>query len=470
MLIKGKLKNSVIERMMGFKGIATDIDANLLPEGFLNEMTNLTVTNQATLSSILAPLLVGFPSGLVTDPIVTIFNWKRDVAGTNLLMVQAGKKLYSYNGANFTLRKEFTTTEKAMFSGGFFDKLYIMHHTDGFFSFDGTNAPVAVPEAPRSKYLLLWQTYLFGSGDLYENKTTVPTDYTYAPQRVRWSGIVTNKFESWYNSEVNPAGETVNNFIDMRSEDSSNILGMAVWNRRIIIFQEDGIQEIVGQSPSNFIVNTIYRGRLTTIDNNVDYYDFVYYVSPEGLCILAAQDILVSKAYKAYWKAATYYGIGVYDAKVYFMNGEDLGMFNTQTKFFEHYNYPLSSTLYSSKDSLYLGTSDGKIYKWGAGTTYLPWSVKTKNIHYGSLDRYKRPVILKIIHNKSATTSTVTVKLWLDGAVKVVGTFDASLQTVDEFILSYPLFQTAQIELSGTGKIEIIGMELISKIRGEGYI
>lgn len=469
MLIKGKLKNSVIERMVGFKGIATDIDPVLLPEGFLSEMENLTVTNQTTLSSIPTPLLFGFPSGLTSDPIISIFNWKRDVVGTSLLMVQAGTKLYSYDGITFTLRKTFTTTEKVAFSGGFFDKLYIMHHTDGFFSFDGTNF-TSVNEAPRSKYLLLWQTYLFGGGDLYENKKTIPTDYTYAPFRVRWSGVVTDKFESWYESEVNPAGETVNNFIDMRTPESSNITGLAVWNRRIIVITEDSIEEIVGSSPSNFVVNTIYRGRLTAIDGNVDYYDFVYYVSPEGLCILASKDILISKAYKKYWKAANYYGIGVYDGRVYFMDDADIGEFNTQSKFFEHYNYPLTSALYSSKDDLYLGTSDGKVYKWGKGTTYLPWSVKTKKIHYGSLKKYKRPVILSVIHSLSTVSSMVTVKLILDGMVEVVGTFDASLKTTDEFILSYPVFQIAQIELSGTGEIEIIGIELLSKIRGVGYV
>jgi len=469
MLIRGKLKNSIIEQILGFKGIATDIDPILLPDGFLSEMENLTVTNQATLSSILAPLLIGFPSGLTTDPIISIFKWKRDVAGTSLLMVQAGAKLYSYNGTTFTLIKTFTTTDRASFSGGFFDKLYIMHWKDGFFSFDGTNF-TTVSEAPRSKYLLLWQTYLFGGGDLYENKTTAPTDYTYAPFRVRWSGIIDDKFESWYESGTNPAGETVNNFIDMRTPESSNITGMGVWNRRIIIFTEDSIEEIVGSSPSNFIVNTIYRGRLTTINNNVGYYDFVYYVSPEGLCILASQDILISKAYQKYWKTAPYYGIGIYDGKVYFMNGEDLGMFNTQTKFFEHYKYPLTSALYSSKDDLYLGTSDGKIYEWKGETTYLPWSLKTKKIHYGSLKKYKRPVLLSITHNLSAASSTVTVKLILDGVSNTVGTFDASLKTIDEFILSYDVFKVAQVELSGTGEVEIIGIELMSKIRGVGYV
>jgi hypothetical protein len=463
MLQKGKLKNSLVDKMIGFKGVVTDVDPTLLPEGLLSEATNVTVTNQATLSSIASPLLIG----QLTDPIISIFTWKRDVSGTNLIMVQAGTKLYSYDGTSFTLRKTFTTSEKLAYSGGFFDKLYIMHHTDGFFSFDGTSF-IAVQEAPRSKYLLLWQTYLFGSGDLYENKKTVPTDYTYAPQRVRWSGIVDNKFESWYATSTDGSGETVNNFIDMRSEDSSNITGMAVWNRRIIIFQESRIQEIVGQKPTNFIVNTIYQGRLTTIDNNVDYYDYVYYLSPEGLCILAAQDILISKALKKYWGTANYYGLAVYNSKVYFNNGDSIGEYDTQTKFFEHYSYANTSCLYSDKNNLWLGTSDGKVYKWGQGTGILPWSFKTRAIHYGSLEAYKRPIILRIMHKM--TSATITVKIILDGTSYTVGTLDMSKGTSDEFILSYPLFQQAQIQLEGTEAVEIIGFELISKIRGVGNV
>lgn len=462
MVHKGRLHNSFVERLVGWKGVQTDIDPVLTPEGFLPDATNITITNQATLSSVPQPLLVG----TFADPIISVFTWKRDVQGTNLVMVQSGRKLYKYDGTNFTLVYTFSTPEKLAFSGGFFDTLYIMHHTDGLFTYNGTTmAPMQ--EAPRSKYLLLWQTYLFASGDLYENKKTTPTDFTYAPQRVRWSGIVDNSFNSWYVA-TGAGTETVNNFIDMRSEDSSNITGMAIWNRRIIIFQESRIQEIVGQSPSNFITNTIYTGRLTAIDNNVDYYDFVYYLSPEGLCVLAAQDILISKALKKYWHSANYYSLAVYDAKVYFNNGDDIGVFNTQTKTFEHYSFPNTSLLYSDKNNLFIGTSDGKLYKWGQGSGVLNWNFTTRTIHYGDMEAYKRPILLRIFHKQ--TNATINISLILDGTKYNVGSLDMSRGQSDEFILSYPLFEQAQIQISGSQPVEIIGLELLSKVRGVGYV
>jgi len=462
MIQKGRLHNSFIERLTGWKGVQTDIDPVLLPDGFLADATNITITNQATLSSIPQPLLVGTFSA----PIITVFTWKRDVAGTNLVMIQAGNKLYKYDGNTISLVYTFSTSEKLAFSGGFFDTLYIMHHTDGLFTYNGTTMS-PMQEAPRSKYLLLWQTYLFASGDLYENKKTDPTDFTYAPQRVRWSGIVDNAFNSWYVADTSGT-ETVNNFIDMRSEDSSNITGMAIWNRRIIIFQESRIQEIVGQSPSNFITNTIYVGRLTTIDNQVDYYDYVYYLSPEGLCILASQDVLISKALKKYWHTANYYNVAVYDAKVYYNNGDDIGVYNTQTKTFEHYSYPNTSCLYSDKNNLWLGTSDGKLYKWGQGSGVLDWTLTTKTIHYGDIEAYKRPILLRILHKP--TQAVINVNLILDGTTYNVGTLDMSKGQSDEFILSFPLFEQAQIQLSGNQPVEIIGMELLSKMRGVGYV
>ena len=462
MIQRGRLHNSFVDKLIGWKGVQTDIDPALLPEGFLADAKNITFTNQATISSIPQPLLVH----TFAAPIISIFTWKRDVSGTNWVMIQAGNKLYRYDGSTFTLVHTFTTPEKLAFSGGFFDTLYIMHHTDGLFTYNGT-AMTAMQEAPRSKYLLLWQTYLFASGDLYENKKTNPPDYTYAPQRVRWSGIVDNAFNSWYTASTNGT-ETVNNFIDMRSEDASNITGMAIWNRRIIIFQESRIQEIVGQTPSNFITNTIYVGRLTAIDNQVDYYDYVYYLSPEGLCILASQDVLISKALQKYWHHANYYNLAVYDAKVYYSNDNDIGVFNTQTKTFEHYYYPHTSTLYSDKNTLWLGTSDGKLYKWGQGTGVLDWYFTTRTIHYGDIEHYKRPIMLRIFHKP--TPATINVNLILDGTTYNVGTLDMSRGQSDEFILSYPLFQQAQIQISGNEPVEITGIELISKIRGVGKI
>jgi hypothetical protein len=454
--------HSFIDKLTGWRGVQTDIDPVLVPEGMLSDATNISITNQATISSIPQPLLVNTFSA----PIISVFTWKRDVKGTNLVMVQSGNKLYKYDGTNFTLVYTFTTPEKLAFSGGFFDTLYIMHHTDGMFSFDGTTMS-PMQEAPRSKYLLLWQAYLFASGDLYENKKTDPTDFTYAPQRVRWSGIVNNAFNSWYVAK-DDGTETVNNFIDMRSEDSSNITGMAIWNRRIIIFQESRIQEIVGQKPDNFITNTIYTGRLTAIDNQVDYYDYVYYLSPEGLCILNAQDVLISKALNKYWHLANYYNIAVYNAKVYFSDGDDIGVFNTQTKTFEHYSFPNVSTLYSDKNTLWLGTTDGKLYKWGQGSGVLNWNFTTKTIHYSDLESYKRPILLRIFHKPS--NATININIILDGTTYNVGSLDMSKGQSDEFILSYPLFQQAQIQISGSEPVEIIGLELLSKMRGVGYV
>jgi hypothetical protein len=462
MIQKGRLLHSLIDRLTGWKGVQTDIDPVLVPEGMLSDATNISITNQATLSSVPQPLLVN----TFTAPIISVFTWKRDVKGTNLVMVQSGNKLYKYDGTNFTLVYTFTTSEKLAFSGGFFDTLYVMNHTDGIFTYDGTTMS-PMQEAPRSKYLLLWQTYLFASGDLYENKKTTPTDFTYAPQRVRWSGIVDNAFNSWYIAK-DDGTETVNNFIDMRSEDSSNINGMAIWNRRIIVFQDSRIQEIVGQTPNNFITNTIYTGRLTVIDNQVDYYDYVYYLSPEGLCVLNAQDVMISKALKKYWHSANYYNIAVYDAKVFFSDGDDIGVFNTQTKTFEHYSFPNVSTLYSDKNTLWLGTSDGRLYKWGQGSGVLNWNFTTKTIHYGDLESYKRPILLRIFHKPSQ--ATININIILDGTTYNVGTLDMSQGQSDEFILSYPLFQQAQIQISGSQPVEIIGLELLSKMRGVGYV
>jgi hypothetical protein len=68
------------------------------------------------------------------------------------------------------------------------------------------------------------------------------------------------------------------------------------------------------------------------------------------------------------------------------------------------------------------------------------------------------------------TQATINVKLILDGTTYNVGTLDMSKGQSDEFILSYPLFEQAQIQLSGNQPVEIIGMELLSKIRGVGYV
>ena len=182
-IVKNKISNSYLNRESLFKGLLTNIEPENLPDGFVPEVKNLSFDIQGKLNSVKAPLQIGS----LTNPIKTIFMWKKD-NNTNLLIVQAGNTLYKYDGTTWTSFKTFSNAEPASFSGGFFDTLYIMHHTDGFFSYNGTTV-TAMQDAPKAKYLFLWTAYLFAGGDLSENKQSTPTDTTYAPFRVRWSPI-----------------------------------------------------------------------------------------------------------------------------------------------------------------------------------------------------------------------------------------------------------------------------------------
>ena len=463
-IVKNKISNSYLNRESLFKGLLTNIEPENLPDGFVPEVKNLSFDIQGKLNAVKAPLQIGS----LTNPIKTIFMWKKD-NNTNLLIVQAGNTLYKYDGTTWTSFKTFTTAEPAAFSGGFFDTLYIMHHTDGFFSYNGTTV-TAMQDAPKAKYLFLWTAYLFAGGDLSENKQTPPQDTTYAPFRVRWSPIVDNSFNGWYQA-YEYGGETVNNFIDFRTPENSNITGIGVWNRRIVVFTENSIEELYGYKPEAFQVNTIYKGHLTCLMNSIAYYDYVYYISPDGLCIMGKDAIKVGDAYKKYWKTTgTYYSLAQYNGNIYGNQDSDIFLYSTQKRTWEHYYFANTSYLYSSSDTLYLGTTDGKVYKWEKGSTYLPWEVKTKVINYGRSDRYKRPVQLTILHDKATTSSTVTVTGIFDDTSKSIGTFDPSTAEYHTFWISEPLFRKVQIKLSGTGEIGIKAIDLISKIRVTGYV
>jgi hypothetical protein len=466
MVRKGKLSNDYIDFQSGFAGIATNIDPLALPDGLLPEATNITFSSEGEIHSVKQPLQVG---NTLPAAIVGIYMWKKDNS-TSVLIAQAGNTLYKLVGTTWTSFKTFTTTERASFASGFFDILYIMHHTDGFFSYNGTTV-TQVLEAPKSKYLLLWTAYLFAGGDLSENKQTEPTDTTYAPFRVRWSGIVDNAFNGWYAADEETGIETVNNFIDMRTSDNSNITGLGVWNRRIIVSTQDSIEEIVGSKPSLFQTNTIYKGHLTCVDNTFAYYDYVYYLSPEGLCVMGNEAIVIGDIYKKYWKSSgTYYSLAEYNGGIWGNQDDDIMRYNTLTKTFEHYNITGASYLYSSSDTLYLGDKSGKVWKWEGGTGYLTWNFKTKEMSFNHIQHYKRPVQLTITYEKTSAPSVVTVKGIYDGTIKDIGTFDCHDGEYTNFWISEPLFRRAQFQFSGSGEVNIKTIQFNAKVRSVGYV
>ena len=182
--------------------------------------------------------------------------------------------------------------------------------------------------------------------------------------------------------------------------------------------------------------------------------------------------IKIGDVYKEYWNSTgTYYSLTEYQGNIIGNQDDDIMIYNTFKKTFEHYDFTNTSYLYSSSDTLYLGTSDGKVYSWGNGSTYMSWSWKTKIMTFGREDKYKRPVQLTIIHDQTSATSNVTVKGYFDdGVAKTIGTMDLSEGTYHNFFISDPLFKKFQLELSGSTEANIQEIDFTCKIRGVGYV
>ena len=452
MISKGKWAGSLVERLYGFQGIATNIEPSLLPDNLLPAATNISF-NDSKITTVKGTQQIG---SSLPAAIQMMFMWKKD-DGTKVLFAQSGNTLYKYS-SGWESVKTFNSSAPVSMVGGLFNYVYIMSQ-DGFFKYDGATI-TQINSAPKANYLLLWQTYLFTGGDLKES------DGTGSKFRVRWSPIADASLNDWY------SGDAINNYIDFRTSENSTIQGLGVWNRRIIVFTGDSIEEIAGSSPSNFIVNTIYKGHLTTVQNSVAYYDNVYYLSKDGLCIMARDAIMIGDIYKKYWnRNASSFSLAEWKGKLYGNSGSEILMYDTMNKYFEHYSVQGTNKIYSDDENLYIGTTDGKVLKWGEGSDILGWTFTTKESIFSSFNLYKRSMGLDLITDKSITSSVVTVRaIYDDGTIEDVGTFDPSLKDRIHFALKKGLFKSVQIQLSGTGDFSLIGMEITAKVKQKGGV
>jgi len=69
--------------------------------------------------------------------------------------------------------------------------------------------------------------------------------------------------------------------------------------------------------------------------NSIAYYDYVYYISPDGLCIMGKDAIKIGDAYKKYWNSSgTYYSLAQYNGNIYGNQDSDIFLYSTQKKDF----------------------------------------------------------------------------------------------------------------------------------------
>ncbi len=452
MIVRGKWNDSLIDRTFGFQGIMTNVDPAFLPDGFVPESTNLHFEN-----GLASTINKDSTIGTLGAPIEMMFMWNRD-NGENILFAQAGNILYKLEGGTWSSVHSFSNSEACSISGGFFDSVYIIH-PDGFFKYNNTTV-TQISSAPKAKYLLLWQTYLFAGGSLVESDGTV------APFRVRWSPFADASLNDWY------SGDAVQNFVDFRTTENSNINGLGVWNRRIIVFTKDSIEELAGSKPSQFIVNTIYKGKLTAINNRaIAYYDYVYYLSEDGLCIMAKDAVTIGDIYKKYWNNnASSYSLAENKGVLYGNSGDDILVYNTLSKMYEHYFIQGANTIYSANEKIYIGKTDGTIVILGEGSGSKEWTITTKEIDYKNPALWKRTMGIDIVYDDGDIGSSVDVTAIYDGNSVFVGSFTVDSNGYVHLPLSHGLFKKMQIKLSGNSAFKLKLIEVTSKVKRKGGV
>jgi hypothetical protein len=458
MITKDKTRGTIHLTQFGFKGIRGDIEDELLPDGYLADIKNLTIEKQTgVLQSIAQPTLLG---QIASAPVKQIFLWQKDDS-TSLLLAQAGDTLYYYNGG-WTSINTFSTNETVSMISGMMDKMYVLHPTDGLYSYDGTSF-TSITTAPKGKYMELWYNRLFIAGGM--------NDGSYVPYRVRWSAI--NDPTTW----------GANDFIDFRTPENSQITGIKAYKQVLYVSTASSVH-VVNVNFSNY---KVYSGKVTPVDNQIAILNGFYYVSSDGVYALQNGDIpaKLSMAFDKYFSPNPPQSITAFDGKIYYLSNNNIMVYDVQTGVFTRLVYDSMNVLYSA-DHLYMGTSDGYVYELDVPTAgYLQWSVKTPVHNFNRPDLMKSPREM-IIYWHSDETSSFDVNAYFDYASTpkllttieytpggaVWGSFvwgeadwtaaDTSIKKTN-FFVNQGLVRTMQVEITGSNQVNIYGYSIIAR-------
>lgn len=384
------MRHSFTEQNFGFVSLLTNVEPELLKPQYIAEMKNLTFNNKA-IDAVKSPLIIG--AQIANYPITTIFLWQQD-NGTKILLAQCNTDLYKWTGTAWSSIKTFTTNAKVSMVSGMLAKMYILHPIDGLFSWDGTN-PVSsvIAAAPKGKYIELWYNRFFIGGNLNDGS---PTTNVF---RVRWSNL--NDPTLW----------DTNDFIDFRTPENSQITGLKAYKQGLYITTESSMHQI----NLNFDNYQMYSGNLTPLDNQIVILNGFYYISDDGFYKLITGDIpsKLSDPYKKYWSNVSPRSITTFESKIYVLNYDNILAYDVVNESYERYVISNVNILYGA-DYLYLGSTDGKVYKFNQGTTYLSWSLKTKVHNFGLIDSLKRPLKITIYYKTPEAISSFVVAVYKD--------------------------------------------------------
>lgn len=434
-----------VEDNYGFKGLKTDTVDEVLPRGYISEMENLTISKEdGTLQAIHNPTIIG--SAIAATSIKTIFNWRKD-DGTETLLAQCGTGLYKWTGSAWSSIKTFSTDEKVSIVSGMLNKLYVLNPTDGLFDWDGITFSTVIAAAPKGQYMELWYNKLFICGEM--------NDGTYTPYRVRWSAL--NDPTTW----------AANDHIDFRTPENSQVTGMKGYKQALYITTASSISIIV--SVTSFANYFIYSGSLSPIANQIVTTDGFYYAASTGLYALENDDtpFNLTDPYKEYWSSSNPQSLVYFDDNLYYLNNDNIMLYSLTNKTYERRVYADANVLYAA-DHLYMGTTDGKVYKLDvAASGYLSWSFKTRVHNFNLPLNKKRPVEL-IIRNKLTTAETTyTVSAYYDyGTSTALGTVTIAAGTgvTESAIYTYrDLLTTMKIGYAGTGEFDLLGYSIVIK-------
>ena len=158
------------------------------------------------------------------------------------------------------------------------DYLIIASGEKQLVKFDGTTAaPFGSEEELSNKavgYLAMYRSRLFSAGDK-EN-----------PNRLYWSQLPggTRSIESWGPVEASPNVE--GGHTEVGSMKSDPIVGLAALSNQLIIFKQNSIYRLLGDKPSNFIVEEVEaRNESTVYTAIVKRAGSLFFLTKGGLCI-----------------------------------------------------------------------------------------------------------------------------------------------------------------------------------------
>ena len=395
-------------------------------------------------------------AGSITGAVQNIFLWQKD-NGTTSLFVQIGRSVCDVT--NF-LGHIFSDTNTVSFVSGMLDKMYIMHLTDGLYSYDGTTFS-SISAAPKGRYIELWYNRLFVGGDL--------NDGSYVPYRVRWSNV--NDFTTWDTKD----------FIDFRTPENSKITGIKPYKQALYVSTESSVSAV----NLNFDNYQVYTGDIVPKDNLITLLNGFYFVSNYGLYALDNSDVPVKmdNPFKKYWNVSAPQSLASFGDYLYYLAKDSILVYDTVNKTYTRLVYGNESVLYSA-DHLYLGTTDGKVYELDVPDTgYLDWDLKTKVYNFNFKANKKRPLELRIYwQSTSATSFDIGAYYDYSDIVQHLGTVNytppgtiwgsfiwgeadwtsAQGSIIESSLYTYKdLIRTMQLEFSGTDEFGLSGIQIV---------